>query len=198
MNRALLKRLAAAAAGGALCLAAAALAQQDGFQQMVDEGRKVTGQLLSQVRGELTKEMEISGPSRSILVCKYSSPEIASELSRKTGWRITRVSLKPRNPAMGTADAWEQDVLLDFDRRAARGEKADTLERAEIVTETQGRYFRYMKALPVQQGCLACHGPASVVPDAVKARLAAEYPNDKATGYSVGEVRGAVTIKRPL
>lgn len=191
-------RVAAAAAGGALCLSAAAIAQQDGIQQMVEEGRKVTGQLLSQVRSELTKEMEISGPSRSILVCKYSSPEIASELSRKTGWRITRVSLKPRNPAMGSPDAWEQDVLLDFDRRAARGEKAETLERAEIVTESQGRYFRYMKALPVQQGCLACHGPASGVPEAVKARLAAEYPNDKAIGYSVGEVRGAVTIKRPL
>jgi hypothetical protein len=32
----------------------------------------------------------------------------------------------------------------------------------------------------------------------VKARLQAEYPHDKATGYGVGQLRGAVTVKRPL
>ncbi len=99
---------------------AAALAQP--FPQLVEEARKVAGQLVQRVGGELVKEMELTGPVRSILVCKYSSPEIASELSRKTGWRISRVSLKPRNPAMGTPDAWEQRVLLEFDRRAASGE----------------------------------------------------------------------------
>ena len=35
-------------------------------------------------------------------------------------------------------------------------------------------------------------------PEPVKARLAAEYPQDKATGYAPGMVRGIITIKRPL
>ena len=30
----------------------------------------------------------------------------------------------------------------------------------------------------------------------VKARLAELYPNDRATGYTVGQIRGAVTLKR--
>ncbi len=176
----------------------AALAQDDAFRRMTEEARATAVELLKGVGGAMLKEMERSGPERSVLVCKYSSPEVASALSRKTGWRIARVSLKPRNPAMGTPDAWEQRVLLEFDRRAAGGESAASLERAEIVNEAQGRYFRYMKALPVKGVCLACHGPAASIAAATKARLAAEYPHDKAIGYRVGQVRGAVTIKRPL
>jgi Protein of unknown function (DUF3365) len=48
------------------------------------------------------------------------------------------------------------------------------------------------------QLCTNCHGPADALSTAVKARLQAEYPHDKATGYSVGQIRGAVTVKRPL
>jgi len=45
---------------------------------------------------------------------------------------------------------------------------------------------------------MACHGSASEISDKVKARLDAEYPHDPATGYRVGQIRGAVSIKRPL
>ena len=50
------------------------------------------------------------------------------------------------------------DRFVDFDRKAAAGEKPETLERAEFVDEPAGRYFRYLKAIPVQPMCLACHG----------------------------------------
>ena len=33
---------------------------------------------------------------------------------------------------------------------------------------------------------------------AIKAKLNSEYPHDKATGYTLGMLRGAVSIKRPL
>jgi hypothetical protein len=65
------------------------------------------------------------------------------------------------------------------------------------VQEPAGRYFRYMKALPVIPLCLGCHGGAEVSA-AVKERLAAEYPNDRGTGYALGQVRGAITVKRAL
>ena len=32
----------------------------------------------------------------------------------------------------------------------------------------------------------------------LKARLADSYPHDQATGYSKGQIRGALTVKRPL
>jgi hypothetical protein len=181
-----------------LLAAAAPGVAADETAEYAEESRKAADQLLQTIRGELLRAMETSGPLRAMIVCKYSVPEITSNMSRSTGWKVTRVALKPRNPALASADAWEQRGLLSFEQRAARGDKAETLEQAEIVSEPTGRYFRYMRALTVLPLCLNCHGPTDAVSDATRMQLAAEYPKDVATGYKLGQVRGAVTIKRPL
>jgi hypothetical protein len=125
-------------------------------------------------------------------------PEISSALSRKTGWKVSRVSMNPRNPALATPDAWEQRVLLDFDKRVAKGEKPEAMEYAELVSENQRRFFRFMKPLAMQGVCMGCHGPSEHLTDAMKAQLALEYPHDTAVNYQLGQIRGAVTVKRPL
>lgn len=179
----------------AVCLGGAGGAD---LRQLTEESRTVADQLVQQIRSELVKSMETSGPLRSIIVCKYNVPEISSALSRKSGWKVSRVALKARNPALGGPDAWEQKVLAQFEARAERGDKPEALEHAEIVVEGNRHYFRYMRALPVGPLCLACHGSAEQLNPAVKAQLAVEYPHDRATGYRLGQVRGAVTVKRPL
>lgn len=189
-------RLHAAVFAGAV-LACASAAGQD-VHALTDESRKLADTLVRQVRAELVKSMEASGPLRSIIVCKYTVPEISSALSRKSGASVSRVALNARNPLLGGADAWERKVLTEFDARVLAGEKAEALERTEIVAEGSQRYFRYMKALPVGQMCLACHGTPEQLSPAVRAQLAAEYPHDKATGYRLGQVRGGVTVKLPL
>jgi hypothetical protein len=123
-------------------------------------------------------------------------PEITSNISRQSGMRVTRVALRPRNRALGEPDVWEQRVLLDFENRVAKGEKVDALEYHEVVDEPAGRVFRYMKALPVSQPCLLCHGPSNQLSEGVRALLATEYPNDKALEYNIGQVRGAVSVKK--
>lgn len=181
-----------------IAAAATALAQDADPKRVADETRKVALDLVAQIRGELTKELEFSGPLRAVIVCKYTVPEITSSLSRRTGWRVTRVTLKPRNPALGAADAWEQRVLLDFEKRAERGEKPDAMEFGEVVTEPAGRFYRYAKALPMGPVCASCHGPADKLSGAVKSLIESEYPHDRATGFSAGQIRGAVSVKRPL
>lgn len=169
----------------------------DDMAKYQEESRQVAKTFVQQLGGELQKEMQANGPASAIKVCKNVAPAIASDLSRKNGWHVSRVSLKARNPLLGFPDAWEQKVLADFEARKERGESPATMEYAEIVTEPQGKYFRYMKAIPVQEVCLACHG--ANIPQNVKDALASDYPHDKATGYTaVGQIRGAITIKRPL
>lgn len=164
----------------------------------LEEARKASGELVAGVRGELLKAIEASGPLRAIVVCKYSVPEIASSISRRYGARVTRVSLTPRNPALGWGDAWEQRVLMQFDERVARGEKAEGMEHHEVVSEPSGRFLRYMRVLPMQPACMHCHGPAEQISEPIRQQLAHEYPHDRAVGLAVGKVRGAVTYKKPL
>lgn len=173
-----------------------ALANDD-MAKYQDDARKVVKEFATQLGGELKKEMEANGPVGAIKVCRNVAPTIASELSRKNGWRVSRVSQKVRNPLLGTPDAWEQKVLADFEQRLAKENPAN-MDYAEIVSEPQGKYYRYMKAIPLQDACLKCHGTPENVAPAVTDALAAEYPHDKATGYTLGQLRGAFSIKRPL
>lgn len=181
-----------------LLLAISALpAFADDMAQYQEESRKVAKEFVSQLGGELQKEMKENGPASAIKVCRNVAPAIASEASRKSGWKVGRVSLKTRNTALGLPDAWEQKVLADFEKRMEKENPAG-MEFAEIVAEPQGKFYRYMKAIPVQDVCLKCHGTDETIPQNVKETLKAEYPHDKATGYTLGQIRGAITIKRPL
>lgn len=182
---------------GALACTTTTLAQSD-LEVETQAARALAGQLVQQLGGTLKAELAANGPEGAIGVCKDAAPAIAGNLSRQSGAKVARVSLRARNAMLGSPDAWEQAVLATFDRRAAAGEKLDAMEHAEFVDEPAGRYFRYLKAIPVQPMCLACHGTTENIPEAVKRKLAADYPNDRATGYAPGQIRGAVTVKKPL
>ena len=58
------------------------------------------------------------------------------------------------------------------------------------------RTFRYMKAIGTQPVCTVCHG-TSIAPE-VTARLDALYPEDRARGFAVGDIRGAFSITQPV
>jgi len=172
-------------------------ARADDLARLTDDARKTADSLLQLIRGELVRSFEGSGPLRAIITCKYSVPELTSNVSRTTGWKVSRVALKPRNPALGSADVWEQRALLNFEQAQARGDR-EPLEMSEIVSEPAGRFYRYARALTLLPLCMNCHGPSEQMSDAVKAQLNLEYPNDRAFGYKQGQVRGAVSIKRLL
>lgn len=181
-----------------LAWAPAAASPEDPPRAALDDARKAATELVTSVRGELVKAIEASGPLRAIAVCKYVVPEIASSVSRKYGARVMRVTLTPRNPALGGADPWEQRALMSFDERVARGEKADGMEQFEVVNEPAGKFMRYARALPVQPVCMACHGTADQLSESIRHQLGHDYPHDRALGSTVGKVRGAVSYKKPL
>lgn len=183
---------------GALLASFTAPAFADDLAKYQEESRGIVAPFMQQLGAENQKAIKEGGPAAAIKVCKEIAPKMAGDLSRQHGIRLTRVSLKVRNPLLGTPDAWEQNILKQFEARLANGEKPETLEAAEIVSEPNGKYFRYMKGIVLQPGCVACHGASNMIDTTVKARLAEDYPHDQAVGYAPGQVRGAVSIKRPL
>mgnify|MGYP001764813709 CR=1 FL=1 len=160
--------------------------------------RKLAASFNQQLTSEIIDTFTRKGPDAAWLVCRDRAPELADSLSRKYGWRVSRVSLKPRNIVLGTADAWEQRVLNQFEQRAFLGESAQTLEFGDMTRDLQGHAYRYMKALVMQKPCLACHGTPDTLAPSLKSRIKEAYPHDRATGYRVGQVAGAITIYRPL
>uniref|UniRef100_Q3AS44 Cytochrome c family protein n=1 Tax=Chlorobium chlorochromatii (strain CaD3) TaxID=340177 RepID=Q3AS44_CHLCH len=154
------------------------------------KARALADQLPPKLGAVLKAEIAKSGPEGAISVCRDEAPKIAKELSKESGTRIRRVSLQQRS-CKAKPDKWEKAVLEEFDRRAAAGEPLTTLEKGEQV----GSKYRYMKALPVQDRCLNCHGSLETMKPAVKAALEQHYPKDKATGYREGQIRGAISVR---
>jgi len=152
---------------------------------------KLGAELIKELRRTLKKE----GLTAAVAVCHERAPEIASAISQETGYTVGRTSLKVRNPK-NAPDAWEKKVLTDFADRHRRGEALKNMEYSEVVETPAGREFRYMKAIPTRKLCLQCHG--STVPPELAAILKEKYPQDKATGFAAGDLRGAFTIRKKL
>lgn len=163
-------------------------------EAILTEARKVATTLPPKLIVALKEEISKTGPEGAIPVCKDMAPKMAGEISKETGWKIKRVSLKARNDARAIPDAWEKAALEDFDRRAAAGEQTAKLEKGEQI----GSEYRYVKALPVQALCLSCHGSAESISPAVKDALRKHYPHDLATGYSEGQIRGVISVRKSL
>lgn len=159
------------------------------------EARKAALQVPPKLVAKLTQAIDQSGHDSAITQCRDEAPKMAKAASEQSGWQIRRVSLRQRNPK-AVPDAWERAVLEDFDRRAAAGESPATLEKAEWVQEGDQKVQRYMRALPVQNLCLGCHGEPANLNAAAVARLKELYPDDRAVGYKVGDLRGAMTLRR--
>lgn len=131
----------------------------------------------------------------ALSVCRTRAPEIARATAAGTPWKIGRTSHKARNSS-NAPDAWEAARLDEFRARLAGGEEMAAIEAYEVV-EVEGRpTFRYMRAIGTTSPCLACHG--SALKPEVAAKLKELYPDDRAVGFSAGQLRGAFTLSRPL
>lgn len=100
------------------------------------------------------------------------------------GVKFGRSSLRFRNPA-NKPDKATKKVLLAWHEAEKAGQKA--APRTETGKKSTRAYLpiRIPNAL-----CLNCHGKANELAGGVPAALKKLYPADKATGYSVGDLRG--------
>jgi hypothetical protein len=99
---------------------------------------------------------------------------------------VGRASHRLRNPA-NVPPEWVAPIL-----DAYVASSADRAPRA--VPLADGRWG-YVEPILLQPPCLACHGE-TLAPD-VASRIAALYPDDRATGFRVGDLRGVFWIEYP-
>ena len=166
---------------------------------VVQSTRGIAGELLGQLGQKLKAAMSTDGPVAAVGVCKESAPAIARQLSIANDAKVTRVGTRVRNQNMGVPNAWQKEALTQFEARLSQGEKAADVEYWQVADNGHGKSeLRYAKAIAIQPQCLSCHGSAQDIAAPLAEKLRIEYPNDQATGYSVGQLRGAVVVTRPL
>lgn len=139
--------------------------------------------LFTKLSGRLMEAMTGQGPVAAIAVCQKEAPAIAKAVSEEQGLQIGRTGVRLRNPG-NVAPAWAEELVRD---------KIDT---PTFVTLDNG-HGAALLPIKLQAQCLMCHGPKEQIAPVIQEQLTKLYPNDEATGFKEGELRGWFWIDLP-
>ncbi len=164
-------------------------AADEGAAQAVKAGKEASRLLLKTLGGNMKKRMKAGGPADALSFCSMKAAELTAEVDGRLGEKVSvkRITLKPRNPA-NMAEGDEKEIL----------EALENLKRNSVVLpkyllqKTESGYKYYKPLLINKKVCLKCHG-RNIAP-ALQAEIKKIYPTDKATGYRMGDLRGAVVV----
>ena len=123
------------------------------------------------------------GPVGAIEICGKEAPKIADRIGKQFDVQIGRTSFKLRNSKNLPPD-WAKPLLED---------KPTEPRFVDLPDNHTGALFPIM--LKIQ--CLACHGPTEQISPDVKAQLDRLYPDDQATGFDEGDLRGWFWVDVP-
>jgi len=149
---------------------------------------KLTVIFAGELKEELMKSLGEGSSVNAIEVCQIKAPKI-SQIFSINGVKIKRVAERYRN-LDNRATAEQLEILAGF---------ADTLTAPEFVGEwtrsDTSETYHYYKPIYTQPICLNCHGGLQTLSPGVIDAVRKHYPNDKATGFKVGELRGMFVVE---
>ncbi len=154
-------------------------------------------EFMKSLKSILINQIQTNGVAKAVSVCSDTAQVLTNNYGIKKGVYIRRVSLKNRNEN-NSPDDFEKKILNKFELLKQNNELNDKTEHFEIVKESEFTYLRYLKPILIQAECLNCHGGENDMMPEVKELIAQTYSNDKAVGYNIGDLRGAVSLKKAI
>lgn len=155
------------------------------------EGRAIARQFGAEMKAALEVAITEHGPVQAISVCRDLAPRIATRLTREHGATVSRTALKVRNPA-NAPRSWQADALRSLQEQHDAGAKPESIEFFEMSPDGSARYLKAIVTAPL---CTMCHGE-SISPD-IQHAVKEHYPDDVATGFKPGDLRGAFSVEWP-
>ncbi|MDV6237212.1 DUF3365 domain-containing protein [Leptospira ellisii] len=154
------------------------------------EKKQILLELIADFQVDLQKNLESAIKTKGIVgaieICRTVSP--AKEADVKTsfpGISFRRISDKPRNPNH-VPDVWEAEIFEQWKKTAKNG------GAPYLVMNSNDKEVRVLQPIVLQNPtCLKCHGGPRDIDPAVSKKISELYPQDKAVGYKLGELRGA-------
>ena len=162
-------------------------------QAAVERGRAITRQAFALLSTNLAQAIASGGITNALPYCSERAYPLTELVAASNQVTLRRLTHKPRNPTNQASDA-ELDVLRGFQLALGRGEKPMPVVRA-AGTDTVAFYAPIVITNPL---CLQCHGIAGQdIPPAVAALVQTLYPQDQATGFKLGDLRGTWRVDFP-
>ncbi|MFK7947242.1 MAG: DUF3365 domain-containing protein [Saprospiraceae bacterium] len=134
--------------------------------------------------------IKAKGTESAISFCNTRAYPLTDSMAIFHDVIIKRVSDKPRN-TKNQANETELAHIETFKNTLISGEEI------KPIIEEKGKAIRFYAPIKTNEMCLQCHGKKENLAKRVNTKLANLYPNDKATGYEINEIRGIWSIEFP-
>jgi hypothetical protein len=140
----------------------------------------------TRLSAELAAAIAEGGAVQAIDVCSQRAIAITREISMDQGMEMQRLSHRPRNP-LNAAAGRDLEVIEAYQSQIAESKPLSP----EVDGPSGGTAVVRLPILLSQPLCLTCHGaPGSDIEGPTLEAIRIRYPDDKATGFSHGELRG--------
>ena len=154
-----------------------------------DIGLKYALSTKAQLGKNLIKAINEKGTAGAVEFCHIEAMKLTDSMSVMHNAIIARVSDKPRNPK-NKANTKELGHIAAFKKLLETGSDIDP-----IVEEIYGE-INFYYPITTNTMCLQCHGtPNEQITSSTLSSLRNLYPEDRAIGYDIGQVRGMWSIK---
>lgn len=154
---------------------------------ITEQGRKAAKKAGEALKGQLLTALAEYMVRDAVGYCQEVAQETTQNAGKSNGVAVKRTALKYRNPANKPTDK-EKAALALF---------AGNPKMQELTVD-EGTYYAYYKPILLEGECQLCHGKPKVdIADDVLAEIAKRYPNDQATGFTAGDLRGMWSISIP-
>ncbi len=155
----------------------------------LEQGEKIAKTSFESISGALMQAMAKGGVSEAMTYCNISALPITDSLSESQKVEIQRLAINYRNP-MNKAIDIDFDVMQYFQNQLVAGNKPISV----LLQDKDALVF--FKPILLMPQCLGCHGnPETEILPETKELLMTYYPDDLATGFKVGDLRGMWKIK---
>jgi len=158
-------------------------------EKYLQEGKQIaqsTGKLLT---AKVKTTIKAQGPFQAINFCNVNAYPLTDSLSGFYGVDIKRIAVKYRNPE-NKANEHETLIINNYMAQTQKGEALKPI----VEKNDDGVYF--YAPIKVKHACLTCHGAVgSEIPDTLFNHIKELYPNDLATAFKEGDLRGIWSIR---
>lgn len=154
-------------------------------------GDSITKQATAVFMGKISEKYAEGGYEAAAEFCSMKAYPLTDSLANEYKIFLKRVSNKNRNPDNVPSNL-EKQVLEAYEYSIEQGDEIG----ANVQFMRSGDSILYNKPIRIpSELCLNCHGSPGQISKEVQAILKKEYPNDKATDYKVGDLRGMWSLK---
>lgn len=139
--------------------------------------------LLQNVSGAIAK----GGAAHAVAFCNSRAMPLTDSLGDKNAVTIQRVTDKARNSANALSVEHEIALFQKIQDSLQNG----NVQPHYLIEDVNGRTIYYKPIILGMPACLQCHGiPGKDIEAATLAEIKEKYPDDAATGYTMGQLRG--------